>query len=144
MLRPFCFAFLVIVEAAYVVQDDYKIDTFADQFNFVTGDDPTHGYVNYIDRKTAESSNLYKVNNGKVYIGVDKDNQATGRGRNSIRLESKTRYTLGLFILDLQHIPGSICGSWPAFWTVGSNWPSNGEIDIVEGKLISSIFNINN
>ena len=36
-------------------------------------------------------------------------------------------------ILDLAHMPGSVCGTWPAFWMLGSNWPSNGEIDIIEG-----------
>ena len=25
------------------------------------------------------------------------------------------------------------CGTWPAWWLVGSNWPDNGEIDIIEG-----------
>ena len=25
------------------------------------------------------------------------------------------------------------CGTWPAFWMVGPNWPNGGEIDILEG-----------
>jgi hypothetical protein len=48
-------------------------------------------------------------------------------------LESKQQFTHGLFILDAAHIPGSVCGTWPAFWTLGDNWPANGEIDIIEG-----------
>ena len=63
--------------------------------------------------------------------GVDHDKQATGRGRDSIRLESKDLYTTGLFLLDLQHMPYG-CGTWPAFWTFGANWPYQGEIDIIE------------
>jgi hypothetical protein len=144
------------ISAKYVLVDDYKASKFADMFNFFTGNDPTNGYVNYVDRAMAERTGIYKLQNGKVsflgvhldlkcgavrsfkliyriqpqitkstnssiqpFIGVDKYNIATGRGRNSIRLESKKRYNKGLFILSLQHMPASTCGSWPAFWLVG-------------------------
>jgi len=39
---------------------------------------------------------------------------ATNRGRASVRLESKKKYTHGLFIADLFHMPNSVCGVWPA------------------------------
>lgn len=68
-------------------------------------------------------------------MGVDHARNFTGmqvRGRPSVRIESKKTYQGGLFISDIQHMPGSICGVWPAFWTVGSNWPNDGEIDIIE------------
>ncbi|KAI6170989.1 putative beta-1,3-1,4-glucanase [Aphelenchoides bicaudatus] len=122
------------IDAKYVIQDDYKIATFADQFNFFSGPDPTRGFVKYVDRATAQNTGLYKIQNGKVYMGVDKTNVAPD-GRRSVRLESKKKYTHGLFIADFQHIPGPACGIWPAFWLtgLGNNWPAYGEIDIVEG-----------
>ncbi|KAI4168184.1 MAG: hypothetical protein LQ343_006570 [Gyalolechia ehrenbergii] len=112
--------------AAYSIRDDYSADNFFNMFNFDTFDDPTHGYVNYVDQATAQSQALFHVTNGQVTFGVDHANVASGRGRNSIRLASKAQYTHGLVVLDLAHMPGSICGTWPAL-------PSSGEIDIIEG-----------
>lgn len=71
--------------------------------------------------------------NGQVHIGVDHQNSAP-RGRPSVRLTSNKKYNDGLFVLDLAHMPGGTCGSWPAFWLVDQGtWPNNGEIDIIEG-----------
>lgn len=55
-------------------------------------------------------------------------------GRESVRLEGKKEYNKGLFVLDIKHMPGGICGTWPAFWSLGREpWPVKGEIDIIEG-----------
>lgn len=106
--------------AAYSIIDDYTSNDFANKFNFFTGNDPTNGYVNYVDYNTAQSSGLYKVENNQVYIGVDYTNAASGRGRNSVRIESKASYQHGLIILDLAHMPGSVCGTWPACMSITS------------------------
>ena len=102
-------------------------------FDFITYDDPSHGYVTYVNQSTAESLGILKQQNGKLYMGADHTNVASGRGRNSIRVSSKAVYNHGLFILDMDHIPDNQCGTWPAFWTFGPNWPNSGEIDIIEG-----------
>ncbi|KAK2767015.1 hypothetical protein FQN54_006332 [Arachnomyces sp. PD_36] len=119
--------------AAYTLVEDYTPENFFDKFHFFTGPDPTEGYVNYVDQATAEASGLISVENNAVYMGVDHDNVATGRGRSSVRVEGNFQFDNGLIIADIQHMPGSICGIWPAFWTFGPNWPTTGEIDIIEG-----------
>jgi hypothetical protein len=57
---------------------------------------------------------LIAAKDNGTYIGVDSTNTASGSGRQSVRLTSTTTYNKGLFILDLAHMPGSVCGSWPA------------------------------
>lgn len=50
----------------------------------------------------------------------------------SIRLEGRSRYSNGLFLLSLSHAPTG-CGVWPAWWLTDEEaWPRNGEIDIFE------------
>ena len=119
--------------ATYTIQDDYSPSNFANMFDFFTDADPTSGYVNYISQSAAQSAGLYSANSNSVYMGVDSKNVATGRGRDSIRVSSKKSYNHGLIILDLAHMPGGQCGSWPAFWLLGPDWPNQGELDIIEG-----------
>ena len=118
--------------AQYILQDDYNPDSFFSMFNFFTGPDPTNGYVNYVDQSAALSQGLINTTES-IYIGVDHTDVATGSGRSSVRITSNKVYNHGLIILDATHMPGGVCGTWPAFWTVGPNWPTNGEIDIIEG-----------
>ncbi|KAI5777677.1 concanavalin A-like lectin/glucanase domain-containing protein [Geopyxis carbonaria] len=117
--------------AAYtVLATNYSPSNFFDYFAFYTGADPTNGFVQYIGRDSAVNQGIISQGN-TAYIGVDKTNVANN-GRQSVRLESKARYTRGLYVLDLAHMPTG-CGTWPAFWTLGDNWPNNGEIDVIEG-----------
>jgi hypothetical protein len=120
--------------AAYSLVDTYDASNFFSSFNFFTGGDPTHGYVNYQDQSDAQNVGLINTNNNQVYLGVDHTTLNPGSaGRKSVRVSSNKAYTHGLFIADIAHMPGSICGVWPAFWLFGPNWPNSGEIDIIEG-----------
>jgi len=88
--------------------------------------------VDYVNQQTAQSAGLISNRNGAVYIGCDTKNKATGRGRQSVRISTKEIWNGGLFVMDLEHMPTG-CATWPAWWLVGPNWPSGGEIDIIEG-----------
>jgi len=84
----------------------------------------------------AAANEMNKKKEPFVYMG----SAPTEAGpRDSIRLEGKRRFNRGLFIIDVRHMPAG-CGVWPAFWlTDESNWPVNGEIDIVEGVNFQSV-----
>ncbi|KAF7518305.1 hypothetical protein PCG10_000545 [Penicillium crustosum] len=126
-----------VAATTYSLVENWQGKNFLDYFNFHVGSDPTNGFVNYLDKETAESSGLVKVtDSGSVYLGVDHATKldANGKkGRDSVRIGSKKYYDQSLVIADIAHMPGSTCGTWPAFWSVGKNWPADGEIDIIEG-----------
>ena len=122
--------------AGYMLTDHYSKDTFFGNFTAFTGEDPTHGFVNYLNYELGASSKLMQTvrNAGDAsYLGVDPA-AFSNNGRKSMRISSKKTFNKGLFVVDLLHMPASACGSWPAFWLLGSGtWPTNGEIDIIEG-----------
>ncbi|KAI9812461.1 MAG: hypothetical protein M1827_004692 [Pycnora praestabilis] len=128
-----CATLINLSIAGYTLEDDYEPSNFFSKFDFFTSSDPTNGYVTYVDQGTASSEGLITTASDSVYIGVDHTNVASGSGRSSVRLTSTKSYSHGLIIADIAHMPGGICGTWPAFWTVGPNWPADGEIDIIEG-----------
>ncbi|KAF2804641.1 uncharacterized protein BDZ99DRAFT_425457 [Mytilinidion resinicola] len=120
----------------YGIKDSYAGSTFFNGFTFISDPDPTHGYVKYLDQADATNAGLVKTVGAAAYMGVDFTNKysASAVGRPSVRIESKNTYNHGLFIADIAHMPGSACGSWPAFWSLGDGtWPAHGEIDIIEG-----------
>ncbi|KAL1843027.1 hypothetical protein VTJ49DRAFT_3341 [Mycothermus thermophilus] len=126
-----------VAAPTYQLVDNYDASNFFSSFDFFTARDPTNGFVQYIDQKTATARGLASRPHGAVYLGVDAVNKTTS-GRASVRLTSKKAYTRGLFIADIEHMPAGIgpggsCGLWPAFWSFGPGWPNSGEIDILEG-----------
>ncbi|KAH6718694.1 concanavalin A-like lectin/glucanase domain-containing protein [Leptodontidium sp. 2 PMI_412] len=135
-------ALSVQVDAAqYLLVDDFSGPNFYNNFDFITVNDPTGGFVDYQTQSAALSKGLigYNPTAKRSYMGVDSAKvlspvqSATNRGRASVRIESKKKYTRGMFIADLYHVPQQACGIWPAFWTVGhENYPRWGEIDIFE------------
>ncbi|KAF2622773.1 glycoside hydrolase family 16 protein [Macroventuria anomochaeta] len=117
--------------AGYALEDDYMTD-FYGAFDFFTAEDPTSGFVKYVDEATARQTNLINASTTvPVEWGVDSTNE-TPEGRPSLRLVSKKKYNAGLVVMDVAHMPTG-CGTWPAFWMVGPDWPTGGEIDILEG-----------
>ncbi|KAJ5908764.1 hypothetical protein N7495_001446 [Penicillium taxi] len=124
------------IASSYSLVETWQGKNFLDYFGFHTGADPTNGFVTYVNQSTAESSGLLKItDSGSVYIGVDHTTtlSPSGKGRDSVRIGTTKYYDHSLVIADLAHMPGSICGTWPAFWSVGESWPGDGEIDIIEG-----------
>lgn len=119
--------------SGYSCTHTYDSSNFFEAFEFFNADDPTNGFVEYVDADTANSEGLAGFVEGQVYMGVDYKTKNPSKGRKSVRVTSHDTFTHGLFIADIAHMPGSIPGIWPAYWMFGSPWPTLGEIDIIEG-----------
>ncbi|QGI79339.1 hypothetical protein CEK26_006134 [Fusarium fujikuroi] len=117
----------------YSLKTTYDSSNFFEAFEFFNEEDPTHGFVDYVDADAANSEGLAGYVDGAVYMGVDYQTKNPSNGRRSVRVTSHDAFTHGLFVADIAHMPGSIPGVWPAYWMFGPNWPTSGEIDILEG-----------
>lgn len=103
-------------------------------------------YSNSFAYMTDSSVNNKKTPTTKFFIA----NQNTYIGgkavRNSHRIEtqqgfsgSNFGYKNTLVVADIYHMPEG-CGTWPSFWVIGrgsEDWPSNGELDIIE--MVNSV-----
>ncbi|KAF5350269.1 hypothetical protein D9758_007777 [Tetrapyrgos nigripes] len=123
----------------YTLEDHYSGQDFLDQWNFFDRADPTHGNVDYQSKADAVKKGLaYVQDDGTAVLRVDNTTHLSpGQNRASVRISSKKKYNGGLFIADFFTMPHG-CSLWPAYWSVGPNWPSGGEIDILEGRNTQS------
>ncbi|KAJ9613091.1 hypothetical protein H2200_003032 [Cladophialophora chaetospira] len=123
--------------AQYQQVGNYSGPSFFDHFKFFSEPDPTSGFVKYVDEDIANSTGLAgfvatEEYGNLAYLGADYSSVAQD-GRNSTRIESLESFNSStLWITDIRHHPGNTCGAWSAFWLVGPNWPTGGEIDLLE------------
>jgi hypothetical protein len=104
--------------------------------------------VHYVPSAQAESLNLTYAGASSAVLRVDTSVTAdsvpnASTGRFSVRVSSKNQYGLNsLFIFDVIHTPTG-CATWPALWLADeSNWPYNGEIDVMEAvNVVSNVRN---
>ncbi|KAH9478613.1 putative glycosidase C21B10.07 [Psilocybe cubensis] len=120
--------------ATYSQTDSHIGSDFLNAFSLEAISDPTHGRVNYVDAGTAASQNLTFTSSNTFIMRADfkKTLDPNGPGRNSVRMMSNKQYTTSVMVFNIRHMPQG-CGTWPAVWTVGADWPNQGEIDILEG-----------
>jgi beta-glucanase (GH16 family) len=105
-----------------------------DNWSFVIWD---AGRVNNEWQKYVESSDNYKLENGKLYITATKTGENESGGYNSTRLISKAKKEFKFGRIEFRAKMPSGRGTWPALWMLGSNidevgWPKCGEIDLME------------
>ena len=58
--------------------DNYTANAFFDRWDFFSGNDPTHGYVNYLTKSEAQQKQLSYVDNGVFYMKADSTTTASG------------------------------------------------------------------
>ncbi|TCD64499.1 hypothetical protein EIP91_004027 [Steccherinum ochraceum] len=122
----------------YALVNDFSGSNFFSGFRYNASaiDSNNFGNVHFIDQADAVSGGLTSVDsNQHAIIKVDNTTNGAGDpafGRNSVYLISNDPLQMGsLLIADINHIPLG-CSVWPGLFTQGANWPTNGEIDIVE------------
>ena len=90
--------------------------------------DPTDGHVQFQTLEAANSTGLAgfiqdpSSTSKAIYMSVDSKEVAPD-GRGAVRVSSKQQFNHALVIADIVHMPGGICGTWPAFWMLGPDWP---------------------
>jgi len=122
----------VPTSSPWKLTESHEGSNFFEGWSFWNLADPTHGIVQYLDENAARSNGLLEVNGDGHAIMRVETTQNVSPNRKSVRIQTRSSFNGGLLIMDSIHMPTG-CGTWPAFWTNGPDWPHDGEIDIIEG-----------
>jgi len=126
----------IVPTGPYRLVEAQEGEDFFSFYDFYDGSDSigSAGHNQYVSRPRAEETGIAGVvaENDEQFVHMSSAPTREGP-REAVRLEGKTRFDRGLFILDVRHMPDG-CGVWPAFWlTDEAVWPKNGEVDVLEG-----------
>ncbi|KEP51966.1 glycoside hydrolase family 16 protein [Rhizoctonia solani 123E] len=121
----------------YSIKDRFAGNNFFNDWWFFNYSDPTNGQVDYLNKEDATSAGLaYVQPDGVAVVKVDNTTKLEkGQPRKSVRIQSNKQYDGGLFVADFLQMP---FGCSVTYWTVGDNWPNNGEIDILENVNLAT------
>ncbi|CEH13594.1 hypothetical protein CBOM_01507 [Ceraceosorus bombacis] len=116
----------------WTLHDSHRGENFFDGFEFWSLPDPTHGQVSFQTQSDAEKLGLISASNRTAArMKVSSEELSLGQDRPSVRFQGNRTYNEGLIVFDVVKMPVG-CGTWPALWTVGDDWPLNSEIDVLE------------
>ena len=78
----------------FSVVDSYQGEDFINEWSFEAIPDPTHGYVNYVDKATAISRGLAFASGSNFTLKADDTTvvSSSASGRDSVRLQSPKTY----------------------------------------------------
>lgn len=142
-----------------VIDGKWKL-VWSDEFDQGDRPDPSnwdyeHGFVRNRELQYYQPDNA-TVKNGLLVIEARRETTPRPESGNaaytsaSLITKGKHEFTYGRFEARMRIDPR--LGSWPAFWTLGTNvgsvgWPGCGEIDIMEyytGKVLANVCSPNN
>ncbi|NID10715.1 glycoside hydrolase family 16 protein [Fibrivirga algicola] len=152
MKRLFLFTFLLLSQIGYSQATDWKL-VWSDEFNTDGPPDPKNwtferGFVRNNELQWYQPDNA-RCENGLLIIEGRKENRPNPNyqpdsrnwktNRPTIEYSASSLQTNGLHSwqygrFEMRARIDTRPGLWPAFWTLGvaGEWPSNGEIDIME------------
>jgi hypothetical protein len=91
----------------YKLIKEYSGSSFFDDMEFYSEDDPSHGMVDYVDKRTAQQAGLIGTKNGNAMMKIGYGN---GDGvQKAVRVSTKMTFTGGIMLLDAYHMPTG-CG----------------------------------